>query len=109
MRAIIDGFRYDTDKAELVGEYDNLHKGVDSFTDFGYWEAGLYRTPKTGRYFLAGEGGAMTRFARPAGNNSMGGGSRIIPMREDEAFDWAQSYLDAGDVEKHFGHLLQDA
>lgn len=42
MKSIIQGKRYDTDKAQLLGavETDGLTK-----SDFRYWEAGLYKTP----------------------------------------------------------------
>jgi hypothetical protein len=56
MRQIIDCKRYDTETATLIGEADSLHAGASSTSDFNYWEAGLYRTPR-GNYFLAGEGG----------------------------------------------------
>src|SRR5208337_3515187 len=47
MRAVINGLRYDTDKAVLIGEAG--YSG--SYSDFQWWEAGLYRTPRAGRYF----------------------------------------------------------
>jgi len=109
MKKIIEGVRYDTEKAILIGEYDNLCAGVDSVTDFGYWEAGLYVTPKAGRYFLAGEGGAQTQFSRSIGQNSWSGGEGIIPMTKAEALAWAERYLDEDVVEEHFADMLVDA
>jgi hypothetical protein len=109
MKAIIKGKRYDTEKATLIGEYDNIGAGADSVSDFGYWEAGLYVTPRSKVFFLAGTGGPMTRFARPAGKTAMQGGEAIIPLNGEEAFDWAQHHLDPDVVEKHFGDLIEDA
>jgi len=108
MKKIINGVRYDTEVATLIGEYDNIGHGVDSTTAFAYWEAGLYIPPRSKRYFLAGEGGPMSRFARPAGRNSRTGGSGIIPMSEEDAFGWAQECLSTDEVEAHFGHLISD-
>lgn len=105
MKAIIDGRIYDTEKGVKVGEYNN---GL-SYSDFGWWEAGLYRTPRSGYYFLAGEGGAMTRFSRPVDNDSWSGGSKIIPLGEREAFEWAQQYLDVDTVEAEFSDLIEEA
>lgn len=109
MKKIINGVLYDTDKASLVGEYDNLHYGADSVTDFSYWQAGLYKTPRSGRFFLAGEGGPMTRFSRPAGNNTTSGGRALFPMDRQEAFEWAQAHLDTDTVVEHFEDLIEEA
>lgn len=110
MKAIIKGVRFDTDKATLLGHTDNLGAGADSTRDFNYWEAGLYRTPRSGRYFLAGQGGARSMFSRSAGQNCWTGGSQIIPFEsEAAAFRWAQEELDIDVVEQHFGHLIEEA
>lgn len=101
MRAIINGVRYDTEKAVLVGEADNLRQ-VESVTDASYWEAGLYKTPRSGRFFIAGRGGPMSRFARGSGQNSWTGGSRIIPLDVEDALEWAEENLGAEAIEKHF-------
>ena len=108
MRRIINGKRYDTETATLIGEADNLCSGVDSKSDFGYWEAGLYRT-KNGRFFLAGEGGPMSQFSHQVGQNSRGGGEDIIPMDAAEALEWAERHLGAEAVEKHFSDQIEDA
>ena len=104
MKKIIDGLRYDTEKAIEIGSYDN---GLGT-SDFRNWEATLYRTPRSGRYFLAGEGGPMTRFARSVGNMT-GGGDGLFPMTKGEALAWAEQYLDADAIEKHFRDAIQDA
>jgi hypothetical protein len=108
MKAVINGKRYDTETAKLIGEADNLGQGVDSVTDFGFWEAGLYVT-KNGNYFLAGEGGAASMFSQPVGSNARGGGSGIKPLSKDQALEWAERYLDAGTVEQWFGDDIEDA
>jgi hypothetical protein len=107
MKAIFDGLRYDTDKAVFIGEASRgnyPHCG-----DFSAWTAGLYRTPRSGRYFLAGQGGGMTRFAHYPHGGGRCGGSRIQPMDEAEALEWAEQHLTNAEIEKGFGEKLEDA
>src|SRR5262245_29466522 len=80
MKATINGARYNTEVATLIGEAGRgrqLH----------YWWAGLYRTPRVRRYFLAGWGAGMTRWAGDQG---------IIPLTPGEAVAWAKQYLPPG-------------
>lgn len=105
MKAIINGFRYDTDKAELIGKAS----GGGSVRDFSSWDAALYRTKQAKRFFLAGSGGPMTRYARSIGNNNTSGGEQIDPMTKEEALAWAEQYLDAEEIEAAFGEEIQDA
>ncbi len=105
MKAIINGLRYDTSKAVLIGEAS--YPG--SRTDFGWWEAGLYRTPRSGRYFLAGYGGPMTRWAKSTGQNSWAGGSGIKPLDDADAVEWAEAWLTTEEVEAGFVELVEDA
>jgi hypothetical protein len=104
MKAIINGLRFDTEKATLVGE----SSANCSRSDFSYWEAGLYRTPRSGRFFLAGFGGAMTMFARSV-DNGRTGGSGIRPMDIEDAREWAERYLTTAEVEAGFADAIQDA
>ncbi len=105
MKSIINGKRYDTEKAILVGAADS----GGSYTDFSHWWAELYKTPRAGRFFLAGEGGPMTRWARSTGQNSWGSGEGIIPMTDEDALAWAEQELSAETVEEHFADLIEDA
>ena len=98
MKKTIRGIRYDTDAAELV---------VDACANKGRpdaWQAGLYLTPRAGRFFLAGTGGPLTIFA------STGAGSRIIPLTDDEAADFIgffflmESVTMAKIIKKRQGH-----
>lgn len=75
---------------------------------FSYYSEELYKTKK-GNYFLAGEGGPMTHYARSTGQNSWTGGSHITPLTEEEAFDWAEGHLSASEVEDLFPELLEEA
>jgi hypothetical protein len=104
MKSIINGLRYDTEKAVLIGKASYGYSG-----DFQRWEAGLYRTPRSGRFFLAGSGGAMTQWSQKIDNNSWTGGSGIKPMNTDDAREWAERYLSAAEVEAGFAEAIQDA
>lgn len=106
MKAIIQGKRYDTDKAVIIGE-----GGVGSISsgDFSYWEAGLYRTPISRQYFLAGEGGPMTRFGQTFSDGMRGYGKKLIPLTREQALEWAQQYLGPDEIEAEFGDLIEDA
>jgi hypothetical protein len=104
MKQIIDGKRYDTEKAEAVAS-DSSSCGK---SDFNYYSEDLYRTPR-GRWFLAGEGGARSKYARAVQNGSIGGW-RIIPLNEGEAREWLEacnSFQADEALEKYFA--LEDA
>lgn len=105
MKTIKDGVRYDTEKAILIGEATG---GSEYVTDFSYWSAGLYMTPISKRYFIAGEGGPMTMFARRVDQNSRTGGAKIEPMTREDAFEWAQAHLTTEQVEAHFSDMIED-
>ena len=104
MKKIVNGVIYDTEKATLIGESSEGYKG-----DFRHWEAGLYVTPRSKRYFIAGAGGPMTRFAQSVGQNSWEGGADLIPMTREEALEWAEKYVDTAIVEHYFGDVLEEA
>jgi hypothetical protein len=104
MKAIIQGKRYDTEKAIEIGSASDRHHG-----DFQWFEASLYRTPRSGVFFLAGKGGAMTRFSRKVDQNSWSGGSGIHPMTQAEALEWAEQYLSAEEIEAGFAADIVDA
>ena len=104
MKKIINGKRYDTDKAVCIGSYKHSHAG-----SINYVNEGLYVTPRSGKYFIAGSGGANTKYSQRVSNNSWSGGDRIQPLSKEDAFEWAQHYLDEKDIENHFHDLIQDA
>lgn len=103
MKKIIDGKVYDTDKAHEVGSWDN---GL-SPRDFGNCFEALYRK-RTGEYFLFGEGGPMSKYARTVGQNQWSGGSDIKPLTFEEARLWAEEHLAADEYESEFGEVAED-
>lgn len=102
MKRVIDGRPYNTETAESIANYRN---NLPS-TDFRFADETLYKT-KNGRFFLHGQGGAMTRWCESAGNTSWGS-SGIERLSETEALDWCESCdVDADIIAKHF--TLEDA
>ena len=97
MNKIINGKRYDTDRAkELAYAYNTLDR-----RDFTWYQETLFRK-RTGEFFLYGEGGPMTRYASRCGN-AWGYGEMITPLSLDEAKKWAEEHLDADEWEELFG------
>lgn len=103
MKAIIGGMRYNTETAREIADYSN---GLGS-GDFRNIEETLYRT-KTGTFFLAGHGGAMTKYAEGNGNSTWGS-SKIIPLTDEEALDWLERKGTPEAVEKEFSDRVKDA
>ena len=104
MKGIVDGRRYDTKSAVLIGEASHGYGG-----DFSAWEAGLYKTPVSGAYFLAGRGGPKTRWAQRLSRNEYSSGSGIIPLTLEEALEWAEQNLSVDEVETGFAGVVEDA
>ena len=103
MKKIVEGKRYDTETATLIGEY-----GYGSHGDFERIHEELYRT-KTGNYFVAGTGGPKTRYSVQVEQNCWSGSSDIYPLAKDEALEWAQAHLDAQEIEDEFAPMIADA
>ena len=103
MKKIINNRVYDTDKALRLGSDSYSYPG-----DFGYWCETLYQK-RTGEFFLYGEGGPMSRYARSIDQNSWSGGEKIMPLSAANARKWAEDHLDADDYEKIFGLPDEDA
>lgn len=96
MVKIINGKRYDTETAKLVGETSYSNR-----TDFSFWAEELY-LKRTGEFFLYGEGGPASRYSRSTGQNQWSGGEKIEPLTLQEAQEWAEEYLDADEYEALF-------
>lgn len=108
MIKIIDGKRYNTEKAECVFSYWNGY----STSDFHYRTKTLYRT-QGGAWFIHHEGGALTDMAVSVGNGGKGGSEDIEPVSDEDAFGFLQAHSDDSEaleaIEKHFANRVQDA
>ena len=99
MKRIINGRRYDTETAKLLG--------VASYgycTDFAYWREELY-VKRTGEYFLYGQGGPMSKYSQTVGENQWTGGHEIRPLTFKEAKKWSEKYLSGDEYEAIFGKV----
>ena len=103
MKKIIDGKTYNTKTAIEIADYSN---GL-SVSDFGHVKETLYVTKK-GAYFLAGSGGAMTKYAKTIGN-MMCDGEGIEPLTEKEALVWLESHDETDAIERYFSDMIEDA
>ena len=97
MKKIINGRRYDTDTAKILGSAGYSHPG-----DFNYWRETLY-VKKTGEFFLHGFGGPLSKYARSIALNEWTGGEEIIPLSLEEAQKWTEENLEAEEYEEIFG------
>ena len=102
MKRIINGRRYDTETAKLVGS-----AGYSNSMDFHFWYEELYQK-KTGEFFLYGEGGPRSKYSRQTGQNQWSGGKEIKPLSLKEAQEWAEEYLNADEYEQVFGKIEED-
>lgn len=103
MKKVIDGKIYNTETAELIHEWDNGYYQ----SDFHYCAESLYKTKK-GAYFIAGEGGAMSDYAKSYGNNR-GSGEDIRALTEAEAMLWLEEHDGADALQKYFGGKIEEA
>ena len=102
MKKIINKKVYDTKTAERIGSWDN-----GCYGDLSYCSEDLYRK-KTGEFFLHGDGGPMSKYAKSIGDNNWAGGEIIIPLSFDKAKEWAEKHLPAEKYEEIFGEIVED-
>ena len=97
MKRIINGKIYNTETATRIGNFSSdCGPG-----DFRYQSTDLYRTKK-GAFFIAGEGGALSRWSVSCGNGQRGG-SGIEALTSEEALQWCEfSRIDADVINQHF-------
>ena len=84
MTKVINGARYDTDRARMLAKWErDTNDSADHMTET------MYRT-KAGKFFIHGEGGPNTRYASRSG----GSGEKIVPLTDSDAREWAEIRLD---------------
>lgn len=101
MKKIINGKKYDTATAQLIGE-DSWGGGK---SDFHWTSEELYKK-KTGEYFLFGEGGPASGYAKNEGYGWCAG-EEICPLTIDEAKDWAERHMTVDAYESVFGEVAE--
>lgn len=98
MIRIVNGKRYNTETAEHLC---NISRGGYSRSDFSYDDTDLYVT-NGGNFFIAGEGGARSRWAQSYGQNGSQGGSGLRPISKDDARNLLEQYGTPDQVEANF-------
>ncbi len=97
MKKIIDGKTYNTETATHIGNRSHSYPG-----DFSYCDEDLYLTKK-GTFFLAGAGGAMSKYSQSCGQNTQCGGSGMEVLSNPEALSWCERYdIDSDIIEQYF-------
>ena len=99
MIKIINGRKYNTETAKMVGGWDNGYP-----TDVFYYFEELYKK-KTGEFFLYGEGNAMSKYSRSCGTNNWCGSCEIVPLSLDGAKQWAEEHLNGNAYIEIFGDV----
>lgn len=87
MTQIINGKKYSTDTAELIGADGFGHR-----RNFKWWREELY-LKVTGEYFLHGEGGPLSKYVYYISANEWCGCEKIIPLTLAEDKEWAKEHL----------------
>ncbi len=103
MKRIIEGRRYDTAKAQEIASDSYSNPG-----DFHHWHETLYRTAG-GSWFLVGQGGPMSKYARCTGQNEQSGGEELRVLTEEQAREWLEEHECTAALEKHFASAITDA
>jgi len=103
MLRIIDGKRYDTETATLICD---ISPNDFNYDDFRYESTHLYRTGK-GTWFIAGEGGPLSRWAQPVGQSGKCRGEGIQIITDEEARDLIEHHGKPEQVEEFFS--VEDA
>lgn len=97
MKKIINGKTYNTKTARRIGtRSNNLPQ-----SDFDHFCEEMY-IAKDGRYFLAGEGGARTKYGSTLPDGWRAYGEDIIPITAAEALEWAEWYMEPDDFRAEF-------
>lgn len=103
MNKIINGARYDTEKATKIGSIRPMGQDTGNFS---YFCETLYRT-KSGKYFLHGEGHGNSKYGVWRGNTG-GWGEAIRPYTLEDAKEWGEANLSADEYEAEFGEVVDD-
>lgn len=103
MKQIINGKTYNTETAEEIADWDNLRYPGD----FRYVNETLYLTKK-GAWFLFGEGGPLSSYAKSCGNGWTGS-SKIRPLSRREAYAWLEEHEMVEVIETRFSDMIEEA
>ena len=98
MKKVINGKLYNTETATKIAS-DNSPYGNG---DFQFENTKLYKTAK-GAFFLAGNGGAASRWSQSLGTGGRGAGEGMEALTPEEARTWCEANdVDADIIAEHF-------
>lgn len=100
MKKIINNKLYDTSTAHELASWEE-NRG-----NFRHVREVLYRK-RTGEFFLFGEGGPASRYAKQVDYSTWSGGSTITPLSYEDAANWAEKHLDADEYQSLFGPVSE--
>jgi len=103
MKSTIDGKTYNTVTANFICDTSNKVR----YQDFSHEQSALYVTKK-GAYFLAGEGGPASRFAKIVGNGRHEGRG-IIPLSAADALSECKKHGSDEEIKHFFGDIVSNA
>ena len=103
MKRIIAGKRYDTETSTEIAEWSNGHFR----SDFHYCAEALYKT-RRGAWFIAGEGGPLSKYSERVGS-MCSGGEGLTPLTPDEARQWLERHDFVDELEECFGEQIEEA
>lgn len=86
MIKIINRKKYDTDTAYCIATNEAYPP-----RDFKHYEEELYQK-ENGEFFLHGKGGGLSKYASSIDNHTFDFGEEIIPLSEEEAREWVETY-----------------
>lgn len=89
MKQVVGGKVYNTETAELLGEYS-----YGEITSWHYYREELYRTKK-GTYFVYGKGNALSKYGKYECGYGYDPDEAIEVISEDEARAWAEEHMSA--------------
>lgn len=106
MNKVINGKRYDTDKAKEIGSWESTW----DFRSVNYMGETLYRK-RTGEFFLHCERGMRSETAYRYCDSKMvsDGGEHIILLSYEQAQEWAEENMTGDEYEAVFGEVSEDA
>ena len=103
MKKIIDGKLYNTDTANFICETGNALPN----SDFKWEISALYKTKK-GAFFIAGAGGALSRFPTVTGNTKTQGRG-LISLTKEEALELFEKHGEAENAKEFFDDMIVEA
>ena len=103
MKKVINGKLYNTETASLVAEWNNGIYG----RDFRQCEERLFLTKK-GQYFVAGSGGARSKYAESSGSfTESGSGIELLDNKKAAAL-WCEEHGLTDILEDHFADCIEE-